>query len=89
MDLQLSCHEGTFNRLLKNWSLAALASSLRPSFTGRKLQSSLLAALPATLFQQPGKWKRLRFARSPFRSCSIISERPSSMRLSLFSASDG
>ena len=49
----LRCTETRSNRLLKRGSLAALASSLAPSFTVRKLQSSLLAALPSTHFQQP------------------------------------
>ena len=40
-------------QVAEKWSLAALDSSLQPSFTGSKLQSSLLAALPSTLFQQP------------------------------------
>jgi hypothetical protein len=44
-----------------------LASSLRPSFTGRKLQSSLLAALPSTLFQQPAKQGSLAALASSLR----------------------
>jgi len=40
-------------------SLAVLASSLRASFTRSKLQSSLLAALRSTPFQQPA-WGRSR-----------------------------